>query len=260
MRHILRRIRARVLRRLDDIEWLLTEQIDATPSIAHKIPFASPAVTVVMPTWNRAAVICDAIRSVQNQRFSDWELIVVDDGSTDDTAKTIAEFSECDARIRYVAQQHAGPSVARNRALRLARGALIAYLDSDNVWYREFLATAVAVFGARPEIECAYGALIAELSGGRGRVLFEPFDRNRLISGNFIDTSAIIHRRGLVDRYGGFDEHLAQYEDWDLILRYTEHAPAYRLPVLAVRKRIVDVNLSRTPNADSFARVRAKWI
>jgi glycosyltransferase involved in cell wall biosynthesis len=260
MKSVLRRMRARFLRRRGDLEWLLNEQFGATPVDNPKIAFASPAVTVVIPTWNRAAALCDAIASVQAQRFSDWELIIVDDGSTDDTAKTVATFSNSDSRIRYVTQQNAGPSVARNHALRLAKGALIAYLDSDNVWYPEFLGTAVAIFAARPEVDCAYGAMIAQLPRGRGRVLFEPFDRDRLIAGNFIDMSALIHRRGLVERYGGFDNQTVPYEDWDLVLRYTEHAPACRLPALAVLKRVVDLNLSsRISGSDSFATVRAKW-
>lgn len=245
--------------RLDDLELLLTEHPNATPGDIRHLPFASPAVTIVMPTWNRAGIIEDAIRSVENQRFTDWELIVVDDGSTDNTGEVIAALAKRDPRIRYVTQAHAGQSAARNRALHTAKGELIAYLDSDNVWYSEFLATAVALFGNNPEMACAYGAMVAEPPHVRHRLKFDPFDRARLLDGNYIPMSTLIHRRTLVDQYGGFDEQLATHEDWDLVLRYTEHRPAYRIPVLAVRKRIVDRNVSTRPSENDFRRIKAKW-
>lgn len=247
--------------RLDNLELLATEHSDAAVGGLRGAVFPSPAVSIIMPTWNRARVIGDAVRSAQDQRFADWELIVVDDGSTDDTAAAVAALAASDTRIRYVHQAHAGQSTARNRALRLAAGTLVAYLDSDNVWYREFLATAVTAFAANTGISCAYGAMISEPPHIYQRVLFRPFDREKLLAGNYIGMSTFIHRRNLVDRYGGFDETLATLEDWDLILRYTVDAPALRLPVLAVRKRVVDsINVSNSrPAADDFARIKAKW-
>jgi glycosyltransferase involved in cell wall biosynthesis len=170
-----------------------------------------------------------AIRSVQAQHFSDWELIVVDDGSADDTATVIASFAT-DTRIHYVTRPHAGQCAARNHGQSVANGSLFAYLDSDNLWYPGFLAAAVAVFAGRSDVDCLYGAMITDAHWGR--ILFEPFDRERLIAGNYIGMSTFIHRRALIDRFGGFDDELSALEDWDLILRYTAHAPAYRLCVL----------------------------
>jgi glycosyltransferase involved in cell wall biosynthesis len=247
--------------RLDKLELLLTEHPDAASASAPASSFPSPAVTVIMPTWNRAKVIGAAIRSVQAQSHVDWELIVIDDGSTDETADIVGALA-ADRRIRYHVQAHSGQCVARNHALRLARGALIAYLDSDNVWYPDFLAAAVALLAARPDVDCAYGAMITEwhLPAGQ-RILFESFDRKRLLDANYIGMSTFVHRRSLVDRYGGFDEELGSVEDWDLILRYTSHAPAHRLPVLAVRYRVVDdIRVTDTKPLDpALARVRAKW-
>ena len=222
--------------------------------------FTSPAVSIVMPTWNRGRVVGAAIRSVQAQAFSDWELIVVDDGSSDDTAEIMATFRQ-DARIRYVMQTHAGQCRARNHGLGLARGALIAYLDSDNVWYPGWIAAAVAVFSAKPAVDCLYGAMVTDAHWPGEHVLFRPFDRERLLVGNYIGMSTFMHRRQLIDRYGAFDEELNSLEDWDLILRYTAHAPAYRLPALAVRYRVVDdKRVSVTTPQDSVReRIRAKW-
>jgi 2-oxo-4-hydroxy-4-carboxy--5-ureidoimidazoline (OHCU) decarboxylase len=220
----------------------------------------SPAVSIVMPTLNRGWVIGAAIRSVQAQAFSDWELIVVDDGSSDDTSELMKAL-ERDQRVRYVMQPHAGQCGARNHGLRLARGSLIAYLDSDNVWYPGYLAAAVAVFSAKPAVDCLYGAMVTDAHWEGEHILFRSFDRERLIAGNYIGMSTFMHRREMIDRYGAFDEELDSLEDWDLILRYTAHAPAYRLPALAVRYRVVDeTRVTVTTRQEiAFARIRAKW-
>jgi hypothetical protein len=253
-------LRAESSARVDKLELVLTEHPNVEATSFDAPSFPSPAVSIVMPTWNRGAVIGAAIRSVQAQQFSDWELIVVDDGSTDDTERVFASFAT-DVRIRTVTQAHGGQCEARNNALRLAKGALIAYLDSDNLWYPGYLAAAVAVFAAHPDVGCAYGAMITESHIPGQRILFEPFDRDRLLNGNYIGMSPFIHRRSLFERYGGFDEELSALEDWDLILRYTADAPARRLPVPAVRYRVVDdkrVTVTQ-PMHEADARVRSKW-
>lgn len=246
-------------RRISALEILL-EHPDIHGVSRRNPGFPSPAVTVVMPTWNRSDVVGAAIRSVQAQRFSDWELIVVDDGSTDNTAGIMAEFAG-DPRIRYEILPHGGQCIARNHALRLARGALVAYLDSDNIWYPDFLAAVVSLFAARPDVDCAYGAMVTDVHIRGERILFHPFDRNRLLVGNFIAMSTFVHRRQLFERYGGFDEALDSQEDWDMILRYTAHAPAYRLPALAARCRVVDDKRVSVmvPAGKAKASVYDKW-
>jgi glycosyltransferase involved in cell wall biosynthesis len=198
-----------------------------------------PLVSIVMPTWNRAACLGDAIRSVVAQSWPHWELLVVDDGSEDGTAQLLAGFT--DPRIRCMRIGHAGPSAARNHALRQARGELVAYLDSDNAWFPGFLAGAVAAFAADPALELGYGVLATESHGGEGlQLLAESFDRDRLEQANYIDLNAVVHRRALFQSLGGFDESLPRLIDWDLVLRYTAQRPARALPVLAARYRVRD--------------------
>ena len=221
--------------RLTNLEALLLEHPkvrtgNAAGRSGTSTAFPSPAVSVVMPTWNREALIVDAIESVLAQSFTDWELIVVDDGSTDGTKEAVACFA--DSRIRYIEKNHAGQCAARNHALSLARGPLIAYLDSDNVWYPTFLAYAVAAFSVDASMQSAYGARVSDPPAEK-RLLFEPFDRDKLLKASFIGMSSFIHRRTLYEQFGGFDESLRALEDWDLVLRYTQDSPAHRLPVLA---------------------------
>lgn len=217
---------------LSVLERIFTEHaaFDLLPRDAHVD--SGPVVSVILPTRNRAHVIAAAVTSVQAQRYPHWELIIIDDGSTDATAESLAPFLR-DKRIRVVRQPPLGAAAARNHGLKLARGSVIAYLDSDNVWYPAFLAAAVAAF-RNPDVEVAYGALISKSHGLDGtRILYKPFDRTALLDNNFIDINTLVHRRELVDRYGGFDERLDRLMDWDLVLRYTADRAATMLPVLA---------------------------
>lgn len=107
-----------------------------------------PRVSIIMPTYNRADTITRAVQSVRAQSFEDWELVIVDDGSTD---KTLAVLSDVDSRIRLIPKKHEGVAAARNRGLAEARGDLIAFLDSDDAWPAHHLALATAFFGAHPE-------------------------------------------------------------------------------------------------------------
>jgi glycosyltransferase involved in cell wall biosynthesis len=241
-----------------------TEGRPFSPTASGSTVSASPAVSVILPTRNRATIVGEAIASVQAQTFRDWELLVVDDGSTDDTAEVLRSF-RFDTRIRCLAQDFAGHAVARNRGLGEAHGELVAYLDSDNLWYPNFLAAAVAALACHHATDCVYGVLVSDAHPAQSRrgtsVLFQDFDRQRLLKSNFIDINTVVHRRLLVDVYGGFDETLDRLVDWDLLLRYTQHKPPRRVPVLAARYRIVDdqrVTATRSLERNLSA-IRRKW-
>lgn len=201
---------------------------------------AEPLVSIVMPVRNRAGCVGEAIASVLAQGYSNWELLVVDDGSSDGTRMAVEGFLG-DARIRLASIDHSGPCGARNHALREARGELVAYLDSDNTWFPAFLATTVAAFAADPALRLVYGALASEAHApGQLRLLLDKFDRRRLEEANYIDLNAVVHRRALFDSLGGFDESLARAVDWDLLLRYSAAGGVRALPVLAARYRVRD--------------------
>ena len=141
----------------------------------------------------------------------------------------------------------------------------MAYLDSDNLWYPNFLTAAVARFAAYRDATCAYGALVMDAHAVPSRnndfVLFDEFDRQRLFQENFIDINTVLHWRALADIYGGFDESLDRLVDWDLLLRLTKDKPARRIPVLAARYRIVDdQRVSATcPLESNLSAIQRKW-
>lgn len=183
--------------------------------------------SVIMPVYNRAFCIFNAVNSLLMQSFQNFELIIVDDGSTDNTQDLLRrqyghELESGKIIYKYIA--HAGVCKARNEALKLAGNDWIAYLDSDNILLPDFLDTfAQAVKEHKSQVY--YARIKQDISG---KIHGEPFDYRALLRGNYIDMGAFVHARSLVGKLGGFDESLTRVVDWDLILRYTKrHKPFY---------------------------------
>jgi len=180
-----------------------------------------PKVSVVIPTWNRAAIIDAAIASVLDQTFSDFELLVVDDGSTDKTEQVVAAFT--DARVKYIRRTNGGVSAARNTGIERAAGEYIAFLDSDDLFLPQRLAVQMAVLASDPEVDllcgryygCAEGMDEKKLSG----TCHPPLNVRRLLLGPWMHWSTVIVKRTWFERVGGFDENFAVGEEWDMGLR-----------------------------------------
>ena len=189
------------------------------------------AFSMIMPTRNRAWCIGAAIESALRQTHQNFELIIVDDGSDDDTAEVLRrDFGpQLDSgTIRYVRLETAsGVCAARNIGLAHARHDWIAYLDSDNQLRPNFLCVVANAIIEHPDRDCIYGQIIFTESG---RVIGRPYVRKEMIGGNYIDLGVFAHRRSLVQRFGGFDPSLRRLVDWDLILRYTTHQEPVFLP------------------------------
>ncbi len=199
---------------------------------------SSLTVSVIIPTWNRQTTIQRAIDSALDQSYPPLEIIVSDDGSTDETLKIVrSRYADAIAaeRVVIVENEHGGVSAARNAAMRIAKGDLFAYLDSDNRWRHHFLNTMVAAFEDNDEIVTAYAGLVSfDLDNGSKRIRSRDYDRRQLLDWNFIDLNIFMHRRIAFDIYGGFDESLSRLVDWELIIRYTKHYCPLFLPFIGL--------------------------
>ncbi len=200
---------------------------------SHKESIAALLVSIVMPTYNRAEIIANAIKSVQQQKHVNFELLVVDDGSTDNTKALINEISSRDPRIKYIEGSHQGVSAARNTGLRKSRGDYIFYLDSDNAWLPDHLQVTLAfmyVFG----VGAAYSGLVC-LNNGKGRYYRgDDFNWNQCHELNYLDMNSFAHKASLLELCQNFDEHLERLVDWDFMLRLTRTTTTVFLPFLGV--------------------------
>lgn len=182
----------------------------------------TPLISIVMPAYNREFVIETAIQSVLGQSYYNWELIIVDDGSEDNTAAKVQSLS--DRRIKlHKLDGNFGVSFARNKALSLCQGEYIAYLDTDNTWKEHFLTIMVGSLENNKTYDSAYCAqYLYKKNDTPYAIRFGLFNRTLLENRNYIDMNAFVHRATLVVEKGGFDLELRRLVDWDLILRYTE--------------------------------------
>ena len=181
-----------------------------------------PFFSIVMPAYNRRFCIERAIDSALRQTYANFELVVVDDGSTDGTEDFVRErYAEelSGGKIVFRRKENSGVCKTRNVGLRMAKGDWIAYLDSDNELLPFFLEVFARAILANPGSSSFYAKQVfvnAHWIAGR------PFDLDELLRKNFIDLGVYVHRRSLVDELGPFDENMTRLVDWELILRQSK--------------------------------------
>ena len=210
------------------------------PSI-REARVGDPAVSVLLPTFNRAAYLDASVQSVLAQTLRDLELVVIDDGSTDDTAALLARVG--DPRLRVVRQPNAGCASALNAGLAVARGRYVARNDSDDVWYPDLLAALVPRLEADPALGFVYARCDGMHADGRpssatrGGPLRDPSDAlASLLYADYTASIATVYRRSCIDRVGRFDAALDTSEDWDLAVRV-----ARRFPVAFVDRTVATI-------------------
>jgi glycosyltransferase involved in cell wall biosynthesis len=194
----------------------------------------NPAVSIIMPCHNAAAHLPSSVGSVLAQTFSDWELVAIDDGSSDGTLIWLQ--AQVDPRIRVHAQTNQGVSGARNVGIDLARGRHVAFLDADDTWHPTFLEKMRAALDSCPDAVLAYcGWKNVGLPGGRGEPFVPPDYENAakaetLFAGCRWPIHAALVRRDAVLAANGFDPVLKNAEDYALWLRVATSAPIVRVP------------------------------
>ena len=184
-----------------------------------------PSVSVIMPAYNVAPYIAEALRSALAQTHSDLEVIVVDDGSKDETASIVREVARSDGRVHLVQQANRGLAGARNTALRAATGDFLALLDSDDVWEPEFLASQLAILESRPDVDIVTGNGWY-LNGAKHGQLARPFPDPRpdptlasILADEWSVFIMTVFRRSVYTTVGTFDEEMRSNEDYDFWLR-----------------------------------------
>ena len=218
-----------------------------------------PQVSVIIPTYNRAWIIEEAIDSVLAQDYTEFELIVVDDGSTDHTSDVLDSYRNV---IKVLSQKNKGVSAARNRGIAEASGKFIAFLDSDDLWLPQKLTVQIEFFNQTPD------ALICQTEEIwiRNGLRVNPKKRHKKPSGMIfkpslklclISPSAVMIRRSLFDRVGEFDETLPACEDYDLWLRISCRFPIHLIDTpLIIKRGGHEDQLSKGTGLDKF-RIKA---
>ncbi|HIK55763.1 MAG TPA: glycosyltransferase family 2 protein [Synechococcales cyanobacterium M55_K2018_004] len=195
------------------------------PSPAANSPPASPLISVVMPAYNASAFLAEAIASVIHQTFTDWELLIIDDGSTDETGAIATAFQQQDSRIRLLTQSNQGVSRARNQGIASARGELIAFLDSDDRWLPEALERHIQHFQNNPELGVSFARVRLIERGGRPTSVITPIKHSPLEASDClyenptVTASNLVVRRGVFQAAGNFDAAMSYSEDLEWLFR-----------------------------------------
>ncbi len=180
-----------------------------------------PQVAVIIPAYNQSQYLRQAIQSVLDQTFIDWEAVIVDDGSSDDTRNVAHSFT--DSRLRYIYQENRGLSAARNTGIRSSTAPYLSFLDSDDMFLPEKLALLLDALEQQPELGMVAGQAIPvdENNQRVGKIMDTPLPQQpeRLLLGNPLHVGSVLLRQSWQEQAGFFDESLRSYEDWDMWLR-----------------------------------------
>lgn len=194
-----------------------------------------PQVSVILTTYNRADLIGEAIKSVLAQTYRDWELIVMDDGSTDGTGEVVKAFVQKDSRIRHIRQSNRGISAARARSIAFARGEYVAFLDDDDEFMADKLEFQVRFLDAHPEIGMVY-SYVDMVDAEKKLIQKWPsygFAQNfvELIKDCFIQPNAALVRMECFKKLGTFRSDFRGGDDYEMWLRIAKFYPIAFLPV-----------------------------
>lgn len=206
----------------------------------------TPLVSIIVPCYNYAHYLGLTLENIRTQEYQQWECLIVDDGSTDDTSSVAARFVKADGRFRYLHQANKGLSAARNYGILESKGVYIQFLDSDDFIHPAKIALQVAILEADKDIDITYGKSLFFFDGnlnelyptrrrkpatrqqkklqvsGRGKAMLE-----KLVINNIMEVSCALLRKGLTTEVGFFDETFKSYEDWLYWIRCALHGARF---------------------------------
>lgn len=231
------------------LEWDKDRESDVIASLSARSMDRRPLVSIIMPVRDRESLIGEAIDSVRAQTYDNWELLVVDDGSTDGTGEVVESYD--DDRISLVRQAPSGVCAARNNGARHASGEFVAFLDSDNSWNPLFLQLCIAGTEAHATELVYSGSKLIHGDGSESYLAFEADHDFLLYVRNFIDLNTVVVSKRLFDEVGGFDESLRRWVDYDLLIRLTDKTAPQLLHFIGVEYAHND-DASRITNREAI--------
>jgi len=211
----------------------------------------NPKISVIIPTYNRADLITRAISSVLNQTYKSFEIIVIDDGSTDNTKEVLKSYIE-KKQIKYLYQQNHGPAAARNLGIKYSKGELIAFLDSDDEWLPEKLEKQIKIFNESKNARLGVVYCDVAIMEGRkqiaerrsiykGKIFPQILEKDIVWGGS----SAMVNRK-IFSVCGNFDENLPESDDWELWIRVSKKFNFDFVPEVLVKQYVHPGSLSVT--------------
>ncbi|EEB73891.1 glycosyltransferase family 2 protein [Thermococcus sp. AM4] len=211
-----------------------------------------PKISIILPTYNRGYIIGRTIRSVLDQTFKDFELIIIDDGSTDNTKNIVEIYKEKDNRIRYIRhKRNLGANAARNTGIKKSRGEYIAFIDSDTIWKPQKLEIQIKIADNTKENFVIYSRTIRKYTK---KTVIVPEDVNqgkkegqlldKILVLNFIDMSSILVKKNMIKNSGLFDEKLPRLQDWDILIRLAEKYNFVYIPQTLVISYVLSDSIS----------------
>jgi hypothetical protein len=211
---------------------------------------AAPVVTVLMPVFNGEKYLAEAIESILNQSFVDFEFLIINDGSTDGTAVILADYEQRDERIRVYHQENQGIVASLNRGLGLAKGKYVARMDADDVSLPERLAKQVVFMEAHPDVGVLGTWVQITYGSGRTSDTWQLPTQHGMLRWSLSFTCPIMHptvmmRREVVERADGYGSDMVHAEDYDLWRRLSEATRLSNLPDVLLRLRLHEENVSR---------------
>jgi glycosyltransferase involved in cell wall biosynthesis len=215
---------------------------------ATRPEYGSPTVSVIIPTYQRAHWVTEAIESVFAQTYDDYEIIVINDGSTDNTREVLAQYGD---KILVIQQDNQGLSAARNAGIRVAMGKYIALLDDDDLWLPHKLEKQIPFLEANPDVGLLFsdayyygpGAVASPYAQHVGIPSVKTIET--LFAKNYVNVPTVVMRRDCLDEVGLFDESLNACEDYDMWLRIVERWRIEYLDELVANYRVSDANMSK---------------
>jgi glycosyltransferase involved in cell wall biosynthesis len=224
----------------------------------------APAISVLLPAYNAARYVAEAVDSILAQTFTDFELLIVDDGSTDDTPRILRHYAERDRRIHLVSRPNTGLVIALNEMLARSRGEFIARMDADDIAMPDRFERQMSYLGDHPDcVLIGSRVLVIDPDGSPLTVMGEALSHEEIDSalmaarGQMIYHPAVMFRRRVVMDLGGYDEKMVEAEDLDLFLRLMEVGRVVNLsePLLKYREYLQKAGHARAERVQRYARM-----